>query len=198
MNLIIRDGTAADIAAQQAIYAHHVLHGFGTFEEVPPDGAVFECRWRDVVALGLPWLVASEDDVVIGYAYASVFRPRTGYRYTVEDSVYLRDNQRGRGVGSALLKPLLARIERLGARQVVAVIGDTLNAASIGLHRKSGFSHAGTIKSAGFKLGRWVDIVMMQLAMNGGDTVLPDEAGAWSLDAEAKKGAAKQKLGGPS
>lgn len=190
MSLIIRDAEAPDMGALQAIYAHHVLHGFGTFEEVPPDVAAFESKWRDVVSLGLPWLVACEEDVVIGYAHASVFRPRTGYRFTVEDSVYLRDDRRGRGVGSALLKPLLARIERLGAHQVVAVIGDTLNEGSIGLHRKFGYSTSGTVKSVGFKLGRWVDIVMMQLALNGGDTTLPEDG--------AKKGAAKQKLGGPS
>ena len=179
MTLSVRDARAEDFPAVHAIYAHHVLHGFGTFEEVPPAVDQYSAKWREVIALGLPWLVAVDGDRVAGFAYGSTFRPRTGYRYTVEDSVYVRDDLRGRGVGSALLGPLLARLEAIGTRQVVAVIGDTQNIGSIALHAKAGFAHVGTVKAAGFKHGRWVDIVLMQRALNGGDATLPPPQGAW-------------------
>ena len=177
----IRDARAQDAPALAAIYAHHVLHGFGTFEAVPPTDEEFEAKWSGIVALGLPFLVADDGGDVVGYAYASQFRPRPGYRYTIEDSVYIRDDQRGRGIGTLLMAPLLQRCEGVGARQVVAVIGDRLNAGSIGLHRKFGFDHSGTVRSAGFKLGRWVDIVLMQKSMNGGDQTLPPARGAWVI-----------------
>jgi len=181
MILAVREAGAHDLGAAHAIYAHHALHGFGTFDETPPSLTSFEQKWRDNVASGLPWLVAVEDGDVAGYAYASPFRPRTGYRYTVEDSVYIRDDRRGRGIGSALLSPLLQRCETLGVRQVVAVIGDSKNAGSIALHRKAGFAHAGTMAAVGFKLDRWVDIVFMQRPLNGGDTTPPPPRGAWHL-----------------
>lgn len=181
MSVEVRDAIAQDIPALTAIYAHHVLHGYGTFEFVPPGVSEFEGKWRGIRDLGLPFLVAESADGIVGYAYASTFRPRPGYRYTIEDSVYIRDDQRGRGVGTALMAPLLIRCEAIEARQVVAVIGDSLNAGSIGLHRKFGFSHSGTVRSAGFKLGRWVDICMMQKALNGGDETLPPAQGAWKL-----------------
>lgn len=180
MSLVVRDATAADMAPLQAIYAHHVLHGLGTFDETPPAVADIEAKWRASLAHGLAWLVAAEaDGAVAGYACASLFRPRPGYRYTVEDSVYIRDDCRGRGVGSALLPVLVARCEAIGVRQLVAVIGDSGNAASIGLHRKAGFVHAGTVRGAGFKFGRWVDIVFMQRALNGGDGSMPDPQAGW-------------------
>lgn len=181
MTLIVRDANDSDMAAVHAIYAHHVRHGFGTFDEVPPPLGAYERKWREVVDAGLAWLVAVYGGEVVGFAYASVFRPRTGYRYTVEDSVYVRDDRRGRGVGSALLAPLIGRCETAGARQVVAVIGDSENTGSIALHSRAGFTHAGTMRAVGFKLGRWVDIVMMQKALNGGDTTVPPPAGAWGL-----------------
>ncbi|MCE9520914.1 MAG: GNAT family N-acetyltransferase [Alphaproteobacteria bacterium] len=181
MNLVLRDATATDMAALLAIYSHHVVHGFGTFDEVPPPLNEMRDKWRGVVASGLPWLVAEAEGAVVGYAYASIFRPRTGYRYSVEDSVYVRDDQRGRGVGAQLLKCLIPRCEAVGVRQVIAVIGDSKNTGSIALHRNAGFDHAGTIKGVGFKLGRWVDIVMMQRALNGGDESLPPVNGAWTL-----------------
>jgi L-amino acid N-acyltransferase YncA len=177
----VRDARADDIAAVHAIYSHHVLHGFGTFDEVPPSLETYTAKWREVVAMGLPWLVAVDGNEVLGFAYASAFRPRTGYRYTLEDSVYIRNDQRGRGIGMALLEPLIARCVERGARQLVAVIGDSHNAGSIALHRKAGFAHAGTVKAVGFKLGRWVDIVFMQRALNGGDGSLPPTEGAWRL-----------------
>ena len=181
MTLIVRDANDSDMAAVQAIYSHPVGHGFGTFDEVPPPLSAYERKWREVVDAGLAWLVAVEASEVVGFAYASVFRPRTGYRYTVEDSVYVRDDRRGRRVGSALLTPLIGRCEAAGARQVVAVIGDSRNAGSIALHAKAGFVHSGTMRAVGFKLGRWVDIVMMQKALNGGDTTVPPPPGAWRL-----------------
>lgn len=180
MTLVVRDAVASDMAAVQAIYAHHVMHGFGTFDETPPSVAEYSAKWRGVVDAGLAWLVAVEGPDVVGFAYASPFRPRTGYRYTIEDSVYVRDDRRGHGVGSALLAPLVQRCEAVGARQVVAVIGDSKNAGSIALHTKAGFKHAGTVKSVGFKLGRWVDIVFMQRALNGGDATMPPTQPAWT------------------
>ena len=179
MTLVVRDAVASDMAAVQAIYAHHVMHGFGTFDETPPSVAEYSAKWRGVVDAGLAWLVAVEGSEVVGFAYASPFRPRTGYRYTVEDSVYVRDDRRGRGVGSALLAPLVGQCEAVGARQVVAVIGDSGNTGSIALHAKAGFAHAGTVTSVGFKFGRWVDIVFMQRALNGGAATMPPAQGAW-------------------
>jgi len=178
MNLEIRDAEVADMRPLHAIYAHHVLHGFGTFDETPSLGE-FEDKWREVVACGLSWLDADHQGEPVGYAYASPFRPRTGYRYSVEDSVYVRDDWRGRGVGKQLLKPLIVRCEAAGARQVLAVIGDSQNAGSIVLHRNESFDHAGTIKGVGYKLGRWVDVVIMQRALNGGDKSLPPVRAAW-------------------
>ena len=179
MNVIVRDAEAGDIAAMQAIYAHEVLNGLGTFDAVPPTTGEFEGKWRTCIGHGLSWLVAMEDGLPIGYAYASLFRPRPGYRYTVEDSVYIRHDRKGRGVGSALLPPLIDRCAAIGVRQMVAVIGDSGNAGSIGLHRKAGFTHAGAVKGAGYKFGRWVDIVLMQLALNGGDSGVPPAGGGW-------------------
>lgn len=179
MTLRVRNANGDDLAAVHAIYSHHVLHGFGTFDEVPPTIADCTAKWRDIAAMGLPWLVAAQGEEIVGFAYASAFRPRSGYRYTLEDSVYIRDDRRGRGIGTALLTPLVERCAAAGARQVVAVIGDSANAGSISLHAKAGYSHAGTVKAVGFKLGRWVDIVFMQRALNGGDGSLPPASGAW-------------------
>lgn len=179
MTFLVRDAEPGDIAQLHAIYGHHVLTGLGTFDEVPPALADSEEKWRTSLSHGLSWLVAVEGEAVVGFAYASLFRPRKGYRYTVEDSVYIRDDRRGRGVGSALLGPLIERCERLGVRQVVAVIGDSGNAGSIGLHAKHGFAHAGTVVGAGFKFGRWVDIVLMQRALNGGASGVPSAGEGW-------------------
>ena len=176
---IIRDAVESDIAGIHAIYAHYVITGFGTFEEEPPGVPAFQEKWRAIVAHGLPWLVADHGEVV-GYAYASPFRPRTGYRYSVEDSVYVRDDQRGRGLGFQLLAALVPRCEALGVRQIVAVIGDSGNAASIATHAHAGFEHAGIARGVGYKLGRWVDIVFMQRALNGGASTPPPSRGAWA------------------
>lgn len=175
--MIVRAAEATDAAGLAAIYGHHVLTGFGTFEEVPPTPAEMEARRQSVAAHGLPYLVAEEEGRVLGFAYAAPFRARAAYRYTVEDSVYVAPEAIGRGVGKAVLGAVIAACEPIGIRQVVAVIGDSQNAGSIGLHRALGFADAGTGRSFGYKFGRWVDIVWMQKGLNGGDSTAPDVAG---------------------
>jgi L-amino acid N-acyltransferase YncA len=180
--MIIRPAEPADAEALAAIYGWHVLNGAGTFEETPPTAAEMEGRRRAVADRGLPYLVAVEDGRVLGFAYAAPFRTRAAYRYTVEDSIYLAPEERGRGLGKALLTEVLDACEALGLRQVVAVIGDSANAGSIGVHRSLGFEPAGVTRGLGFKGGRWLDVVWMQKALNGGDQGAPDWAG---LDLEA-------------
>lgn len=175
--MLIRAAAEADAGALAAIYGHHVLHGFGTFEEAPPSPAEMEQRRRSIVQHGLPYLVAEEAGRILGYAYAAPFRARAAYRYTVEDSVYIAPDAMGRGVGRAVLAGVLSACEAIGLRQVLAVIGDTQNAASIGLHLALGFEHAGVGKNVGFKHGRWVDIVWMQKALNGGAADAPEAPG---------------------
>jgi phosphinothricin acetyltransferase len=175
--MIVRAATDADAEALAAIYGHHVLHGFGTFEEIPPSPQEMERRRAAIAERGLPYLVAEDAGLVLGFAYAGPFRPRAAYRYTVEDSVYVAPDAVGRGVGRTVLSAALTACEALGLRQVVAVIGDSQNAGSIGLHRALGFQPAGVGKSFGFKHGRWVDIVWMQKALNGGDARAPDAPG---------------------
>lgn len=171
--MIVRGATQADAEALAAIYGHHVLHGFGTFEEEPPSPAEMGRRLAAVVDRGLPYLVAEDAGRVLGFAYAGPFRPRAAYRYTVEDSVYVAPEAMGKGVGRAVLTQVLDACEALGVRQVVAVIGDSGNAGSLGLHTALGFTHVGVARSLGFKHGRWVDIVWMQKALNGGDVTAP-------------------------
>lgn len=178
----IRPATESDAEALAAIYGHHVLHGFGTFEEAPPSAAEMDRRRRGVVAYGLPYLVAEQDDRVAGYAYAGPFRTRAAYRYTVEDSVYVAPDMLGKGIGRAVLSAVLEGCERLGLRQVIAVIGDSDNASSIGLHRALGFREIGIGEGFGFKHGRWVDTVWMQKPLNGGDARPPDRAGITVLN----------------
>ena len=170
----IRDAAEADMAAVQRIYRHHVLHGLATFEEVPPSIDEMLARRHAVLAAGLPWLVAEADGRVAGYAYATAFRPRPAYRYTIEDSVYVEDGLSGGGVGTALLTELVGRCAAGPWRQMLAVIGNSGNTGSIRLHERLGFSHAGLQRAVGFKLGRWVDTVMMQLALGEGSTTKPD------------------------
>ncbi|HYD44662.1 MAG TPA: GNAT family N-acetyltransferase [Phenylobacterium sp.] len=173
MTMLIRPSTPADVEAIAAIYGHHVLTGFGSFEEEPPSIEDMASRREAVVSRGLPWLVAEDAGRVLGYAYAGPFRPRAAYRYTVEDSVYVAPDAQGRGAGRALLTELIAVCETQGLRQMVAVIGDSGNAGSIALHRALGFTDIGVGQGFGFKHGRWVDIVWMQRALNGGTTSLP-------------------------
>ena len=175
--MIIRDALESDAPALAAIYGHHVLNGLGTFEEVPPSVAEMAARRAAIVAHGLPYVVAESGGKVLGFAYAGPFRLRAAYRYTVEDSVYIAPDAVGQGVGKAVLEAVLTSCEAMGLRQVVAVIGDSENAASIGLHRSLGFEHAGVGKGFGYKHGRWVDIVWMQKALNGGIWTEPDAPG---------------------
>ncbi|MBX3482421.1 GNAT family N-acetyltransferase [Phenylobacterium sp.] len=171
--MIIRAATPDDAGALAAIYGHHVRHGLGTFEEEPPPPAEMARRLADIAGLGLPYLVAEDDGVVLGYAYAGPFRQRPAYRYTLEDSVYIAPDAIGKGVGRAVLGAVIEACEGLGVRQLVAVIGDSGNAASIGLHAALGFTHQGVGRAFGFKHGRWVDIVWMQKALGGGDLTSP-------------------------
>jgi phosphinothricin acetyltransferase len=175
--MILRAATEDDTEALAEIYDHHVLHGFGSFELQPPGVAWMAAKRRDIEGYGLPFVVAELGRKVLGYAYAGPFRPRPGYRFTVEDSVYVAPDAVGRGVGRATLAAVLDQCAALGLRQVVAVIGDSGNAASIGLHRALGFEDAGVFRDVGFKHGRWVDIVMMQKPLNGGAATLPDGPG---------------------
>ncbi len=170
---VIRESIDADVPAIQAIYAHHVLNGLASFEETPPDSGEIARRRAALVDEGFPHLVAVADGKVAGFAYASGFRPRPAYRYTVEDSVYVAPEVTGRGTGRALLAALIERCARLGYRQMVAVIGDSANHASIGLHEALGFRRAGDFGSVGFKFGRWVDVVVLQRALGEGDETLP-------------------------
>lgn len=173
--LIIRPSTDADIVAITAIYAHHVRHGTGSFEEVPPDSDEMRRRRAVLLEKDLPYLVAELEGQVVGYAYAGLYRPRIAYRFTLEDSIYVAADAPRRGVGRALLSDLLARCAALGYRQMVAVIGDTGNTGSIALHAALGFRVVGTLPSVGFKFGRWVDSVFMQRPLGPGDTLLPGE-----------------------
>jgi len=163
----VREARADDMPAIQAIYAHHVLHGLGTFETEPPDAAELSERFTQITAAGFPYLVVADADQIVGYAYANHFRTRAAYRYTVEDSIYVLPGATGRGAGKALLTGLIARCSRLGLRQMLAVIGDSANAGSIGVHRACGFEMVGVMKQVGRKFDRWVDVIIMQRALAG-------------------------------
>ena len=179
--MIVRAATQADAGALAAIYGDAVLNGFGTFEEIPPSAADMDGRRRALQDQGLPYLVCEDAGVVLGFAYAGPFRPRAAYRYTLEDSVYVAPDAKGKGVGRAVLSAVIAECEKLGVRQLMAVIGDTGNAGSVGLHKSLGFEQTGVGRSVGFKHGRWVDIVHMQKPLNGGDASLPPPDGGITL-----------------
>jgi phosphinothricin acetyltransferase len=172
-HLLIRPSTPGDLAAVTAVYGWHVRHGTGSFEIDPPDQPEMARRREEVVANGLPHLVLERDGVVIGFAYANRFRPRPAYRFCLEDSVYLAADAAGHGYGRLLLAELLARCEAAGARQMLAVIGDSANAASVGVHRALGFVHVGTIAAAGWKFDAWRDVVVMQRSLGPGASVPP-------------------------
>jgi len=175
--MLIRDARPEDAAALAAIYADAVLNGFGTFEEVPPSPEEMEARRARAAGYALPYLVAEIDGAIAGFAYAAPFRLRAAYRFTVEDSVYIHPDSKGRGVGKALLSGVIDRCTAMGLRQVVAVIGDSANHGSIGLHRALGFQPAGVLPALGWKHGRWVDVVMMTLALNGGSETTANAEG---------------------
>lgn len=174
MSIHIRDAVEADMTAVLEIYTPHVLHGLSTFEETPPSTDEMVTRFLTVKGLGLPYLVAELEAKVIGYAYATTYRPRAAYRHTIEDSVYVASGLAGRGVGAALLSALIVRCEEGPWRQMLAVIGNSGNAGSIALHSRLGFQPIGTLSNVGFKLGQWVDTVLMQRPLGEGAGSLPD------------------------
>ena len=173
----MRPATPDDLPACQEIYAYHVLHGLASFEEEPPPLAEMRKRYDDVRGRGLPWLAADFGGVLAGYGYCAPYRPRSAYRFSLEDSIYVRHGSEGRGVGSALLQALIEQCAALGYRQLIAVIGDSANAASVNLHASFGFLRVGTLRSAGFKFGRWVDSVFMQRPLGPGDGSPPGNSG---------------------
>jgi len=161
----IRPATPDDLPEIQSIYAHHVLHGTGTFEEIPPSLEDIASRHQAIIAGGHTWLVAEDPSGILGYGYYGPFRARSAYRFTVEDSVYIRDDARGRGLGKALLNALIAAARQANHTQMLALIGDTQNHGSIALHEAAHFTHTGTLKAVGFKHNRWLDVVTMQLTL---------------------------------
>lgn len=165
----IRPVRAEDLPEIQAIYAYHVLHGTGTFEEAPPSLEEMQGRFEEGVAAGFCWLVAGEASGILGFAFYGPFRDRQAYRYTVENSIYVREDVRGQGLGKSLVARLLAEAERSGFRQMIAVIGDAENVGSIGMHTSLGFQRVGVLRSCGWKFGRWLDVVMMQKTLGAGD-----------------------------
>ena len=173
---LIRSSRDGDITAITAIYAHHVLHGTGSFETEPPSVADMTTRRADVLSKGLPYLVAEDDGKIVGFAYGNWFKPRPAYRYSVEDSIYLAPDLHRKGLGRAMLAELLARCEAVGIRKMMAIIGDSANAGSVGVHRALGFEQVGVIEACGWKFGAWRDIVIMQRVLGLGNTHPPIEA----------------------
>lgn len=173
--ITVRASTDADIPAIATIYARHVLHGTASFEEVPPDEAEMARRRADILARGLPYLVAECEGRLAGYAYAGLYRTRSAYRFTLENSVYVADGMGRRGVGRALMEPLIEICEAAGYRRMIAVIGDSANHGSIGLHAACGFRPVGVLPAVGFKFGRWLDSVLMERPLGEGSDGLPVE-----------------------
>ena len=170
---LIRPSRDEDIPAITAIYRHHVLTGTGTFEIDPPSEADMLGRRTDVLAKGLPYLVVEDAGQVLGFAYCNWFKPRPAYRFSAEDSIYMAADAHHKGLGKALLAELCAQAERAGVRKFLAVIGDSDNAGSIGVHRSVGFTHVGIIRSCGWKFDRWLDVVMMEKTLGAGDRTSP-------------------------
>ena len=173
MRVEIRPAKPDDLAAIHAIYSHHVLNGLASFEEEPPSRDEIARRFREVTGGGLPWIVAQYGTEAVGYGYCSLYRTRSAYRHSLEDSIYVKPGMEGKGIGKLLLAELIRRCEGLGYRQIIAVIGDSGNAASINLHAAAGFLRVGTLRSVGFKFGRWVDSVIMQRPLGRGDATTP-------------------------
>jgi phosphinothricin acetyltransferase len=170
---ILRPSQSEDIPAIAAVYAHHVLHGTGTFELEPPSQSDMAERRAEVLAKGLPYLVATQGNQLLGFAYCNWFKPRPAYRFSAEDSIYLAPEAIGRGLGSAMLAELVAQAEKAGVRKLIAVIGDSANCGSICVHHRNGFRPAGVLKSCGWKFDRWLDVVLMDKALGLGDTSAP-------------------------
>ena len=172
--ITIRPSRDTDVEAIAAIYAHHVLHGTGTFETEPPTAADMAARRADVLSKGLPYLVAERDGEVLGFAYCNWFKPRPAYRFSAEDSIYLADAARGHGLGARLLAELSHAAQAAGVRKLIAVIGDSANAGSVGVHRTQGFTHVGVLKDCGWKFGQWRDVVLMEKVLGEGSTTAPE------------------------
>ncbi|RYF61956.1 MAG: N-acetyltransferase family protein [Comamonadaceae bacterium] len=175
---LIRLSRDEDIVAITAIYAHHVLHGTGTFETTPPTEADMSARRADVLARGMPYLVAEQGGQVLGFAYCNWFKPRPAYRFSAEDSIYVADAARGMGLGRTLLAALCDAAESAGVRKLLAVIGDSANGGSVGVHRSAGFTEIGVMRSVGWKFGAWRDVVLMEKTLGDGDTTPPEPVDA--------------------
>jgi phosphinothricin acetyltransferase len=171
---IIRSSQPEDLSSITAIYQHHVLHGTGTFEIEPPSLQDMTARREDVLSKGLPYLVIEDQGQVQGFAYCNWFKPRPAYRFSAEDSIYLATNASGMGWGRLLLSELCRKAEAAGIRKLIAIIGDSANAGSIGVHSSVGFHSVGVVKACGWKFNRWLDIVMMEKALGHGDTRSPE------------------------
>jgi phosphinothricin acetyltransferase len=172
----IRPSRDDDVPDITAIYAHHVLHGTGTFETTPPTETDMAARRADVLAKGLPWLVAEDGGRILGYAYCQWFKPRPAYRFSAEDSIYLAAGAAGKGLGRELLAELTRHAQAAGVRKLIAVIGDSGNAGSVGVHRALGFNEVGVLKSCGWKFGKWLDVVLMEKFLGAGDTTPPEDS----------------------
>jgi len=170
---ILRPSQEPDLPAITAIYGHHVLHGSGTFETEPPSLADMKARRAEVLARHLPFLVAEEGGHIVGFAYCNWFKPRPAYRFSAEDSIYLAPDAHRRGLGRALLAELAAQAQAAGVRKLIAVIGDSANAGSIGVHRSVGFEQVGVLKSCGWKFERWLDVVLMEKTLGAGNSRPP-------------------------
>lgn len=171
--LKIRPSRDTDVAAITTIYTHHVLTGTGTFEVTPPTEADMSARRADVLSKGLPYLVVEDAGEVLGFAYCNWFKPRPAYRFSAEDSIYLDPRAHGKGLGRLLLQELMAQAERAGVRKLIAVIGDSANQGSIGVHTGCGFSHVGVLSACGWKFDRWLDVVLMERSLGQGATTNP-------------------------
>lgn len=169
----IRPASDADLGAITDIYAHHVLHGTGTFETTPPTPTEMATRRADVLSKNLPYLVLEDGTQVLGFAYCNWFKPRPAYRFSAEDSIYLAPSAQGRRLGVLLLQELMAQAQRCGVRKLIAVIGDCANVGSIGVHRTCGFTHAGVLSACGWKFDRWLDVVLMERAIGMGSLSAP-------------------------
>ena len=167
--MLVRPAALQDLPAVHSIYAYHVLNGLASFEEEAPPLGEMKLRYEDIIRQGLPYLVAEEKSEVLGYGYCTLYRTRSAYRHTLEDSIYVKHGRYGKGIGKALLAELIARCTALNYRQVIAVIGDSANTASIAVHASLGFVRCGSLRSSGYKFGRWVDTVFMQLPLGEGD-----------------------------
>jgi phosphinothricin acetyltransferase len=171
--MLVRLAAPHDLPTIQSIYAYHVLHGLASFEEEAPPVEEMRRRYEDVARQGLPYLVAEEKGEVLGYGYCTLYRTRSAYRHTLEDSIYVKEGKQGKGIGKAVLAELIQRCTTLNYRQIIAVIGDSANVASIAVHASLGFVRTGSLRSSGYKFGRWVDTVFMQLPLGEGDGTKP-------------------------